>query len=202
MPWTTPGTATAGEVLTAAFWNTQVRDNLDALDAAGANDVGLALLAAGNIASGGTNVDNIFSSSYANYRLLIDCTTASGGDVRLRYRVGGVESSATEYRAQLLNTYSTSTVEGVPTLQTGLLPIGAWGSARQSFVIDIFGPAIAATTHAITRGVINYVAGTSTTVVGMGGHRHTVSTAYDGLAIGLTTGTYSSGTYRIYGYRQ
>jgi len=29
MAWTTPGTATAGEVLTAAFWNTQVRDNLN-----------------------------------------------------------------------------------------------------------------------------------------------------------------------------
>jgi hypothetical protein len=31
MAWTTPGTATAGEVLTAAFWNTNVRDNADAL---------------------------------------------------------------------------------------------------------------------------------------------------------------------------
>lgn len=29
MPWTTPGTATAGEVLTASFWNTQVRDNFN-----------------------------------------------------------------------------------------------------------------------------------------------------------------------------
>jgi hypothetical protein len=28
MAWTTPGTATAGEVLTAAFWNEQVRDNI------------------------------------------------------------------------------------------------------------------------------------------------------------------------------
>ena len=27
MAWTTPGTATAGSVLTAAFWNEQVRDN-------------------------------------------------------------------------------------------------------------------------------------------------------------------------------
>ena len=27
MAWTTPGTATAGEVLTAAFWNANVRDN-------------------------------------------------------------------------------------------------------------------------------------------------------------------------------
>lgn len=31
MPWTTPGTATAGEVLTAAFWNLNVRDNLNEL---------------------------------------------------------------------------------------------------------------------------------------------------------------------------
>jgi hypothetical protein len=31
MAWTTPGTATAGEVLTAAFWNTNVRDNSNAL---------------------------------------------------------------------------------------------------------------------------------------------------------------------------
>ena len=31
MPWTTPGTATAGSVLTASFWNEQVRDNLEML---------------------------------------------------------------------------------------------------------------------------------------------------------------------------
>ena len=31
MAWTTPGTAVAGEVLTAAFWNEQVRDNLTEL---------------------------------------------------------------------------------------------------------------------------------------------------------------------------
>lgn len=31
MAWTTPGTATAGEVLTAAFWNEQVRDNSAAI---------------------------------------------------------------------------------------------------------------------------------------------------------------------------
>lgn len=33
MPWTTPGTAVAGDVLTAAFWNSNVRDNLNTLRA-------------------------------------------------------------------------------------------------------------------------------------------------------------------------
>lgn len=28
MAWTTPGTAVAGDVLTASYWNTQVRDNM------------------------------------------------------------------------------------------------------------------------------------------------------------------------------
>jgi hypothetical protein len=31
MAWTTPGTAVAGDVLTAAFWNSNVRDNSTAL---------------------------------------------------------------------------------------------------------------------------------------------------------------------------
>jgi hypothetical protein len=35
MAWTTPGTAVAGNVLTAAFWNEQVRDNMNSLVAAG-----------------------------------------------------------------------------------------------------------------------------------------------------------------------
>jgi hypothetical protein len=32
MAWTTPGTAVAGDVLTAAFWNSNVRDNLNDVD--------------------------------------------------------------------------------------------------------------------------------------------------------------------------
>jgi hypothetical protein len=39
MPWTTPGTAVAGDVLTAAFWNLNVRDNLNAMYTAGTNVV-------------------------------------------------------------------------------------------------------------------------------------------------------------------
>jgi hypothetical protein len=35
MAWTTPGTAVAGNVLTAAFWNSDVRDNMNTLVASG-----------------------------------------------------------------------------------------------------------------------------------------------------------------------
>jgi hypothetical protein len=35
MAWTTPGTAVAGDVLTASFWNLQVRDQLNSLVEAG-----------------------------------------------------------------------------------------------------------------------------------------------------------------------
>ena len=37
MAWTTPGTAVAGDVLTAAFWNAQVRDNLNVFSALNAD---------------------------------------------------------------------------------------------------------------------------------------------------------------------
>jgi hypothetical protein len=39
MAWTTPGTAVTNSGLTAAFWNTNVRDNLNAIYTAGTNVV-------------------------------------------------------------------------------------------------------------------------------------------------------------------
>jgi len=37
MAWTTPGTAVAGDVLTAAFWNANVRDNMNDIRTTNAN---------------------------------------------------------------------------------------------------------------------------------------------------------------------
>ena len=48
MAWTTPGTATAGEVLTAAFWNANVRDNSVALNTPELISAGAATAATGS----------------------------------------------------------------------------------------------------------------------------------------------------------
>jgi hypothetical protein len=58
MAWTTPGTATAGEVLTAAFWNENVRDNFNAL-----NTVGFLMGSASSTQTGSANTDMTYDAA-------------------------------------------------------------------------------------------------------------------------------------------
>ena len=62
MAWTTPGTATAGEVLTAAFWNEQVRDNALAIRNAQVNVVEV-LKDDGNVTSSGGTEQTVLTLS-------------------------------------------------------------------------------------------------------------------------------------------
>jgi hypothetical protein len=58
MAWTTPGTATAGEVLTAAFWNANVRDNFNAI-----NTVGFLMGSANSAQTGSAGADMTYDAA-------------------------------------------------------------------------------------------------------------------------------------------
>jgi hypothetical protein len=84
MAWTTPGTATAGDVLTASFLNASVLRNLDA--------VGLIHLKTftATAATSPLSVTSVFSSAYSNYRVVIYMapSTSIGCTLRLLNSVG------------------------------------------------------------------------------------------------------------------
>ena len=197
MPWTTPGTATAGEVLTASFWNTQVRDNL--------NDHETRILKApqlvyaNTISASSFTVDNVFTSTYANYQIVMSARGSAAEVLRMRMRVGGIASGAGYYMAGAVISYSAATVSGVSNNNSAY-----WdarfahtdtGSATRCLSNIFLGePAIAANT-AIT-GTFNdsRTGGQS----GSFGGFHNVATAYDGFEIYGPTGTLT-GSIRVYG---
>ena len=85
MAWTTPGTATAGEVLTAAFWNSNVRDNTADLRSY-QNRYARAKRASTSL--------TINSTTWANVDTALDLTlNASAGDV-IEYCVSGIVGTA------------------------------------------------------------------------------------------------------------
>lgn len=100
MAWTTPGTATAGEVLTAAFWNEQVRDNSAYLKAeADAN--GLVLIDETDFTSSTSIVPGgaVFSADYQSYVLTVtgvsaDATTRA---CYMRMRNGATSETGNNY---------------------------------------------------------------------------------------------------------
>lgn len=146
-------------------------------------------------ASSAVNVNDCFSSTYDNYRLMLDYTMSTTMNVLIRLRVSGSDASGTNYVRQDLVGYSTTTSASIATLQTSW-PINGL-QTRQTQIFDIFGPNKAAETWA-TR--ITHAQSSSDRFVLVDSLRHDLSTAYTGFSILTSTGTIT-GQVRVYGYR-
>jgi hypothetical protein len=196
MPWTTPGTATAGEVLTASFWNTNVRDN--------SNSVGHILVATASFTgSSAVNVNNCFTSAYVNYYVTFNFSAFSGNpDLYLRLRASGSDA-ATGYQYAL---------EGVRTNGTGSNVLAS-NSATYIEAIRCRQGAAAPTRHTIqmtfidpqiageTKVAINNQCDDGASIAAYSGAGFLLnSTQYDGFTLYPSTGTFA-GTYRVYGLR-
>jgi hypothetical protein len=151
--------------------------------------------------AGETMVNNLFSSKYQNYKIIINMVSASIGDqLRMRLQTGGT-SSATLYYIQQAYLDSNTALSG-------------WTADGQANANDwrvCFPPASAALADVVTMDLMSPFAATQTTLAGtaiqdarymrtlMGSHR--VSTSYSGLAFTTFAGGSLVNNIRVYGYR-
>ena len=140
------------------------------------------------------SLNNVFSSTYDNYRILINATGSADDNTNFRLRVGGVDNStANSYIRQFVRAEST-TVTG-STSTSNLSFIGDTYIAGSIFIIDIFSPFLTTRTKLISQ---NW-RGTSAVIFLGSDHNQTVS--YDGFSILPNSGTIT-GTITIYGYKK
>ena len=148
-------------------------------------------------ASNTAAVDNIFSSAYSSYRLLINYQ-ASASPLLMRLRVGGV-AATTVYRYQQTTNYSTTFV-GTRTTSTSAWILGGQsnGAFTNFVIVDLYGVALASTTkyQSLSLGESNGDFEAASILLG---GSHSTATAYDGFDINVNTGTLT-GSYTIYGY--
>jgi hypothetical protein len=136
--------------------------------------------------------DNVFSSTYTNYLVVVRCTTTANAVLFWALRVGGV-TAATNYNYQQLGVNNTSVAGARSTSQTKC----AYGQAGSTMSLNAFilgGPNLAEATAAI--GLINNTGASGGIEIQTYAGNHTTATAYDGIE--LTGGT-ATGTYTIYG---
>lgn len=148
-------------------------------------------------ATNSVTVDNIFTSSYTNYLLLINYTINGAGQMRIKLRTGGVAAS-TNYNFQTVEGNGTSLTTSTAASQTSYL-VGAFGSGLEAAAnVQLFGPQLA---KATTVMVGNTAANGAITVplYEQWYGNHSTATAYDGIEI-FTSGTNWTGVYAIYGY--
>lgn len=167
-------------------------------------NAGLVYITQASATSGSSlSVDNVFSSTYSNYRIMIDAfqpASAARGLV-LRLRVGGVDASNADYYYALLGGYvdgtSSSTYGNASTFadtgiynSTNTLPIG-------NSAIDVFGPNRAERTYfGINSTLYNTQFG------GRAGFaEHNLTTAYTGFSLMPASGNFTNIRVWVYGYR-
>lgn len=140
------------------------------------------------------NINNCFSSTYDNYRILIDISARTSAPYALRFRMRSAGSdSSSGYTWRITNNYGTSLVQENTTSAT-YMEIQAAGLGATT--LDLLAPNIARPTkffwHAMNLDG-------STTNFSVGTAAHTTSSAYDGITVFSDSGTVT-GNIRIYGY--
>ena len=143
------------------------------------------------------SLDNVFTSDYDNYRIMMSALASSSGDCNMRLRSGGTDATSGNYFRQLLDVYSTSVVSNSFSSET------SWDNVFRmttptpgNLSMDLFDPnKTAHTTFTSLNG--QFLTAPRQQFVSGG---HTLSTAYDGITFSIDSGTIT-GTLRIYGYK-
>jgi hypothetical protein len=170
------------------------------LTAANMNAVGLWLVKTQTVGSGvsSVTVTGAFSADYDNYKIIYTGYTGSASPVEpLKLRLG---ATATGYygNAALFEYTSTALVGVNDNNQTFFRYVGGSSTAGSVTDIDLHAPFLASRTY-IRANNVNY----STFANGTYGGFLDNSTSYTDFTItAFTTGTFSGGTIRVYGYRK
>ena len=139
------------------------------------------------------SVNGCFTSTYSNYLLVVEMTVSTSTNVAFRLRVGGTDDSSSNYQFQDLFATSTSISASTATDSKGYIQGGS-GSTQFWVHSNFYNPALAIPTTTVSNSLSLQPA------IGFRSMRHSLSTAYDGVTIFPTSGTFT-GTIRAYGYK-
>ena len=151
-------------------------------------------------ASSAVSINGCFTATYDNYLVVVDATSASTSLLlRLRMRAAGTDNSSANYGyAFSKQTFATGILVGYSSdpagIDQGLLELSSGQGGALSIVV--YSPALTVKTS-FTFESVNDVN------VYSGGGQMTVTTAYDGITIYTSAGTFTTPTngIRVYGYQ-
>ena len=149
-------------------------------------------------AASSVSLNNIFSSTYDNYRIILNVTGSTGMDLQFRLRASGTDNStASSYTTQQVLMYSTNvTTSRASDSLTKWQDINTSRDANVS-VADFFAPYLTKP----TTWQIHSTYMLDNSVIQLRHGSHSQSTAYDGFTLIASTGTIT-GSVQIYGYRK
>lgn len=178
-------TFTTGEVLTAADANTYL------------NNGGLVYITSTSFTSSSVALDNVFTSTYQNYRIVVNVTAGAGAgaQVQMGMRIGGSTTTGTAYFGYYRGITWAGANDVAANNGGGSWFIFRTNGAEWGGALDIQMPNAAEPTFVQSLGC-------DTTQTWNAGGYHNSTTQFDGFALTNSGGSSMTGTLRVYGYRQ
>jgi hypothetical protein len=158
---------------------------------------GVTLITSTALTGSSVSVNDCFSATYTNYRLIIRAVASAGApDIQMRMRVSATDASGADYTHQRF-TASSTTLTGLR--QTGLTShfLDSYDTTGGIKSVDLFNPQLAVPTQLSNTGGYS-----STPIILVGYGRHEVSTAYTGFTLLASSGTFAANSsVAVYGYQ-
>jgi hypothetical protein len=145
----------------------------------------------------GVNVNNVFTSTYRNYKIIIEGEgSESGGSfIDMRMRVGGTDNSGANYFYSYHTVNASSTGADVGAGSQTVWRVFNAANLRFGCDITITGPQL---TDEHNFNALFATAGTGIGITGRSGGTFNAATSFDGFSLIPVSGTIT-GTYRVYG---
>lgn len=156
---------------------------------------GLVPIGSYNLSGSSTSINNVFTSSYAHYLIVVSEVSSGAGVHELRLRASGTDTTANYQHAGLYSQTPTGSGTYYNATSAGSMILADGQNTFVSF--DIYNPQAASNT-----GFTGLTSQWNGTVhqTNMWSGIQTSSTQFDGFTIFLSSGTFSSGTVDVYGY--
>ena len=142
------------------------------------------------------SADSVFTSSFKNYRIVLNCTSGSGSpaEIQMRFRVAGVANSSALYNlGSKSRTYAGADDNANQANATYAFAARTAGGPWTA-VIDLMQPQQA-------QGTFYTILNADSAQAGNRGGFHNSTTQFDGIQFVNSGGTNMTGTIQILGYR-
>lgn len=144
------------------------------------------------------SLNGVFSSTYDNYRILLQGSSSTPADLAVRMRLSGTDNTTSNYQHQQIVGSSTS-ISGSRTINGTSARVGEIYQSPSISIcsIDFFNPAIAVHTSFFSNSGLQ---SNTSIAISVEHNAHGVATAYDGVTFIPSSGTIT-GTIGVYGYK-
>lgn len=198
--WTTPDDTALVKDGAAAIRTLGSSIDTSLNTALGTKKAGLVLLNTTSFSAvASQSINDVFSSTYDFYRVMLIGTASAAVSINLRLRVSGTDATGSNYTRQRILAENTG-VSGARSTGTAFFP-GDIELDPCTMILDIGNPNKASFTSFNGQNLVRVTSGTVVTNLQINTGQHELNTAYTGFTVFPSSGTITGSVY-TYGYNK